>query len=130
MSHFTTIKTQFTALAPLQQALADVRAQFGLGEVRLNALIGGWRGNTTRGDLVVATRNAGYDVGFVKQGDTYDLTADQYGIHDFKIEQLTTALQQRYAYHTVKEKLDQQGFSLVEEEVKDQTIHLVLRRTV
>ena len=47
------------------------------------------------------------------------------------IEQLTTALQQRYAYHTVKEKLDQQGFSLVEEEVKqDQTIHLVLRRTV
>jgi hypothetical protein len=31
----------------------------------------------------------------------------------------------------VKEKLDQQGFSLVEEQVEqDQTIHLVLRRTV
>ena len=44
---------------------------------------------------------------------------------------LTARLTQRYAYHTVKEKLVQQRFALVEEEVKqDKTIHLVLRRTV
>lgn len=131
MSHFTTIKTKFVAIEPLTAALADIRAQFNLGELRQNTAINGWRGNTTRGDLVLATRNAGYDVGFIKTGDTYDLTADQYGIHDFKMEQLTTALQQRYAYHAVKQKLDQQGFSLVEEEQQQGgAIHLVLRRTV
>ena len=44
---------------------------------------------------------------------------------------LTARLAQRYGYHAVKAKLDQQGFSLVEEEVQqDKTIHLVLRRTV
>lgn len=131
MSHFTTIKTKFAALEPLQRALADLRAEFGLGEVRLNDVVKGYSGNTTRADVVVATRNAGYDLGFRKEGDTYSLVADQFGIHDFKLDQITARLTQRYAYHAVKQKLDQQGFSLVEEEVKqDKTIHLVLRRAV
>lgn len=131
MSHFTTIKTQFVAVAPLKKALADVRAEFNLGEVRENALVSGYHGNTARADLVVATRNQGYDLGFRKQGETYELVADWYGIRDIQQANLTARLSQRYAYHTVKEKLDQQGFSLVEEEVKqDKTIHLVLRRTV
>jgi hypothetical protein len=131
MSHFTTIKTQFVAAAPLRKALADVRAEFNLGEVRENALVSGYHGNTARADLVVSTRNQGYDLGFRKQGEAYELVADWYGIRDFKQADLAARLTQRYAYHTVKEKLDQQGFSLVEEEVKqDKTIHLVLRRTV
>ena len=72
-----------------------------------------------------------YDLGFRKQGETFELVADWYCIKDINQGALTARLTQRYAYHTVKEKLDQQGFSLVEEEVKqDQTIHLVLRRTV
>ena len=131
MSHFTTIKTQFVSAAPLKKALADVRAEFNLGEVRENATVGGYRGGTTPADLVVSTRNQGYDLGFRKQGETYELVADWYGIRDVKQADLTARLTQRYAYHTVKEKLDQQGFSLIEEEVKqDKSIHLVLRRTV
>ena len=131
MSHFTTIKTQFVAAEPLKKALADVRAEFNLGEVRENALVSGYQGNTARADLVVSTRNQGYDLGFRRQGESYELIADWFGIRDFKQADLTARLTQRYAYHTVKEKLDQQGFSLVEEEVKqDKTIHLILRRTV
>lgn len=131
MSHFTTLKTQFTVAEPLKQALADVRAEFHLGAVRENALVSGFLGNTTRADLVVSTCNPGYDLGFRKQGETFELVADWYGIRDFQQADLTARLTQRYAYHTVKEKLDQQGFALVEEEVKqDRTIHLVLRRTV
>ena len=131
MSHFTTLKTQFVAEPPLRQALEDVRAEFGLGDIRQNALVGGWAGNTTRADLVLSTRNAGYDVGFRREGDTYNLVADQFGIHDFRLEQLTARLQQRYAYHAVRAKLAEQGFALVEETVEqDRTIHLVLRRAV
>jgi hypothetical protein len=131
MSHFTTIKTQFVVKAHLQTTLAEVRAEFGLGDVRENAVVHGYSGNTTRADLVVSTRNAGYDLGFRKQGDTYELVADWFGIRDIKQEQLVAKLQQRYAYHGIREKLDQQGFSLVEETVQqDTTIHLTLRRTV
>ena len=74
MSHFTTIKIQFVAIEPLKKALADVRAEFQLGEIRANALVSGYQGNTTRADLFVATRNQGYDLGFRKQGDTYTKT--------------------------------------------------------
>ncbi len=131
MSHFTTIKTQFVAAEPLKQALADLRAEFNLGEIRENAAVSGYQGNITRADLVVSTHNQGYDLGFRKQGETYELVADWYGIRDIQQAQLAARLAQRYAYHAVKEKLDQQGFALVEEEVKqDKTIHLVLRRTV
>ena len=90
----------------------------------------GYQGNTTRADLVVSTRNASYDLGFRKHGDTFELVADWYGIKDINQTQLTERLTQRYAYHAVKEKLDQQGFSLVEEVTQDKTIRLVLRRTV
>jgi hypothetical protein len=131
MSHFTTIKTQFAAAEPLKKALADVADSFGFGKVRENAPVNGYEGNTTRADLVVSTRNKGYDLGFRKQGETYALVADWYGIHDFQQEEVTARLAQRYAYHAVKEKLAEQGFSLVEEELaQDKTIHLVLRRTV
>jgi len=131
MSHFTTLKTRFTSAKHLKLALADVRAEFGLGEVRENTVVRGFSGNTTRADLVVGTRNAGYDLGFRKEGETYSLVADWWGIRDIQREQLTARLQQRYAYHAVRDQLAEQGFSLVEEQVhQDQTVHLLLRRAV
>ena len=129
MSHFTTIKTKFVALEPLKQALADVSATFGLGQIRENGVVSGFSGNTTQAELVVSTRNRGYDIGFRKEGDTYSLVADWYGIRDIQKDELIAQLSQRYAYHAVRAKLQQSGFSLVEEtEQQDRTIHLVLRR--
>ena len=131
MSHFTTIKTQFVSKEHLKQALGDVEEEFGLGEVQYDAVVNGYSGGTTPAELVVSTRNQGYDIGFRKDGETYGLVADWYGIRDIQQEQLQSRLGQRYAYHVVKEKLDQQGFAMVEEEVKeDQTIHLTLRRAL
>ena len=129
MSHFTTLKTQFVAKAPLLAALADVAAEFGLGRVRENAVVSGYSGNTTPAEIVVATRNHNYDLGFRRAGETYELVADWWGIKDIQKEALTQRLQQRYAYHTVREQLDQNRFTLVEEKVEaNQTIRLVVRR--
>ena len=129
MSHFTTLKTRFVAKAPLLAAIADVAAEFGLGRVRENAVVSGYSGNTTPADVVVATHNANYDLGFRMSGETYELVADWWGIRDIEKEALTQRLQQRYAYHSVREQLDQNRFTLVEEEVDvDQTIRLVVRR--
>ncbi len=132
MSHFTTIKTAFTDAEPLEKALADVAARFGLSAVRKNAIVSGWQGITTAAELVVSTRNAGYDLGFKKETGHYALVGDWYGIKDIKQDALNQALTQRYAYHTTVQKLvEEQGFSLVEEEQHETgAIHLVLRRSV
>jgi hypothetical protein len=132
MSHFTTIKTTFTDAAPLEKALADVAARFGLSAVRKNATVCGWQGITTTADLVVSTRNRGYDLGFKQEVGHYALVGDWYGIKDIKQDTLTQALTLRYAYHTTVQKLvEEQGFSLVEEEEQETgAIHLVLRRSV
>ena len=130
MSHFTTIKTQFVRVEQLKKALADVRPTFGLGEIRENAPVRGYQGSSTQAELVVGTRNPQYDLGFRKQGETIELVADWYGIRDIPQTDLTRQLTQRYAYHTVREKLQEQGFSLVEELTQEKTIHLVLRRAV
>ncbi len=130
MSHFTTIKTAFTEADPLEKALADVAARFGLSAVRKNATVSGWRGKTTTAELVVSTRNAGYDLGFKQEAGHYALVGDWYGIKDINQTTLTQALTQRYAYHaTVQKLVEEQGFSLVEEEQQETgAIHLVLRR--
>lgn len=131
MSHFTTIKTAIVSKSHLLQALQDVLADFGLGEVRENATVRGYGGQSTQAEVVVSTRNRGYDLGFRREGEAYVLVADWYGLRDVKQDELLSRVQQRYAYHVVREQLDQKGFALVEEEVRpDQTIHLVLRRAV
>jgi hypothetical protein len=132
MSHFTTIKTAFTAAEPLEKALADVAARFGLSAVRRNTTVSGWQGKTTTAELVVSTRNAGYDLGFKQEAGAYALVGDWYGIKDINKDTLTQTLAQRYAYHaTVQKLVEEQGFSLVEEEQQETgAIHLVLRRTV
>ncbi len=129
MSHFTAVKTEFTEEQMLLRALEDVRTEFGLGEIRTLERIRGYAGNTTFAQIVVGTANPEYDLGFVRQGETYSLVADWHGLRKIKPDQLANRLRQRYAYHTVREKLEAQGFSIAEEAVqKDQTIHLVLRR--
>jgi hypothetical protein len=132
MSHFTIIKTAFTEAGPLEKALADVAARFGLSAVRRNTAVSGWRGKTTTADLVVSTRNAGYDLGFKQEAGHYALVGDWYGIKDINQNTLTQALTQRYAYHaTVQRLVEEQGFSLVEEEEQETgAIHLVLRRAI
>jgi hypothetical protein len=132
MSHFTTIKTTFTDAGPLEKALADVATQFGLSTVRKNAIVSGWQGITTTAELVVSTRNKGYDLGFKQEAGHYALVGDWYGIKDIKQDALTQALTQRYAYHaTVQKLVEEQGFSLVEEDQQETgAIHLVLRRSV
>lgn len=132
MSHFTTIKTAFTDAGPLEKALADVAVRFGLSALRKNTTVSGWQGITTTAELVVSTRNKGYDLGFKLEAGHYALVGDWYGIKDINKDSLTQALAQRYAYHTTVQKLvEEQGFSLVEEEQQETgAIHLVLRRAV
>ena len=79
----------------------------------------------------VQTKNTGYDIGFQKAGETYELVADWYGIKDIDADLLIAKVQQRYAYHAVVSRMAEQGFEMVEEQQEeDRTIRMTVRRTV
>ena len=127
MSHFTTVKTQIISEAQLKKALADLNLSYEEGAVEIR----GYGGNRTRVDIRVPTRNPGYDLGFRKQGEVYELVADWWGIKDIQQDAFLRRLTQRYAYHVAKDQLEAQDFTVVEEEVQaDNTIHLTVRRMV
>ena len=88
-------------------------------------------GKTTSVEIKIPTKNPGFDLGFRKQGDTYELVADWWGIKDINQNDLLQQLNQRYAYNVAKDQLESQDFTIVEETVEqDQTIHICVRRTV
>ena len=135
MSHFTTIKTQFVAIDALVKALRDL----GFPKVEAHEQaqpLHGYQGDIRQdtAEIIIRRKFVGRlsnDIGFKRQADgSFAAIISEYDRAKYSTPWLNSLLQ-RYAYHAVKQKLDQQGFSLVEEEVKqDKTIHLVLRRTV
>lgn len=125
MSHFTRLKTKIVEKEYLKQALIDLGYKYQEGNVQVN----GYSGNRTNADLKIFTSNPNYDIGFQKQQDNYEIVADWWGIRDIQQAQFVQTLNQKYAYHAAKSKLEEQGFSLVSEEVEEgNQIHLVLRR--
>lgn len=127
MSHFTTIKTKIVTRDYLKKALDDLNIRYQEGNLEVR----GYGGARTSVEIKIPTSNPAYDIGFRKKGDFYELVADWYGIKDVSQNTFLNNLTQRYAYHVTKDQLDQQDFTIVEEEVQpDKTIHIVLRRMV
>ena len=127
MSHFTRMKTKLVKKEYLLKALSDLNLEVREGVMRVR----GFGGKQTDVEVMVPTRNAGYDIGFRRAGASYELVSSWYGIKDLRPEQLLNQIQQRYAYHAVMDRMAQQGFEVVEEEnQQDRTIHLTMRRAV
>ncbi|OQY48796.1 MAG: hypothetical protein B6242_01235 [Anaerolineaceae bacterium 4572_78] len=125
MSHFTRIKTEMVNRLYLTQALEDLDCHVEVGEAEIR----GYRGNRTKVDLKVPTQYGGYDIGFRKKDNSYEMVADWWGIHGMKPKQFLADVTQRYAYRATRAKLEEQGFNLVEENIQEgNRIHLVLRR--
>ncbi len=125
VSHFTTLKTRIVSMDYLKQALEDLGIQYQEGEVEIR----GYQGIRTPVELCIATSNPEYQIGFRKTDDTYELVADWYGIEDLTREEFLGRVTQKYSYLVAKDLLEQQDFTVVEEEVDaDHTIRLTLRR--
>jgi hypothetical protein len=70
-----------------------------------------------------------YDIGLRKKGNSYEIVADWFGVRGVTQKEFTNKLLQRYAYHATRTKLEEQGFSMVEEKVEETgQIRIVLRR--
>ena len=133
MSHFTTIKTKITDIPSLVAALADVG--FKTVEVHQEPQhLFGYQGDQRAqvAEIIIRRKfvgRASNDIGFKLQRDgTFDAIVSQYDRTKYSQAWLQRLLQ-RYAYHAVRAKLEEQGFALVnEEQHQDAQIHLVLRR--
>jgi hypothetical protein len=125
MSHFSQIKTQIRDLTSLQAALTDLEINWKPGPQAIR----GYQGQTHNAEIVIEQDN-GYDVGFSRNHDQYELVADlQYWQQPLSVQGFINRVTQRYAYHTVVKETTRQGFQLAEQEQnQDGSIRLVLQR--
>lgn len=125
MSHFSQIKTRTRDLDALQKALADLDIVCERG----NVTVRGYRGQTRPAHLVIRQEN-GHDVGFVWNGQEYELVTDvQFWQQRWTLERFLGKVSQRYALHTVLAESAPKGFNVVTQENReDGTLRLVLQR--
>ena len=125
MSHISRIKTQIADREILLETLADLGYEVDHGDLYISSV----GGQKTPVDIKIRLRLS-YDIGFRKNGEFYEIIADWFGVRGEKQKDFTNKVTQGYAYRAVKNKLQEQGFTLVEETQQKGTIQLVLRRTV
>ncbi len=123
MSHFTRVRTRMVEKEYILKALEELGYHPEEGKA-----VKGWFGNRAEAEFKIPSKKWGFDIGFVRNGDAYEMVADWSVIrqHDFVAE-----LTRRYAYWATRAKLEEQGFSLVSEESeKDGQVRLLVRRVV
>jgi hypothetical protein len=123
MSHFTKVKTKIVEMLYLKRALDDMNLEYQEGKVKIR----GYLGRKMAVDLRIRTPE-GYDIGFVKAGDTYEVVADWDMVKTFSRESFVGDVTRRYAYHVVKEQLGVQDYKIVQESRQGETVSLTLRR--
>jgi hypothetical protein len=108
----------------LIQALKDLGYAYEEGELEIRGT-GGRKAHVA----IKINLRLSFDIGFRKSGDAYEIVADWFGVRGLQKKEFTEKVKQRYAYIATRAKLEEQGFTLVSEELGEKgKIHLVLRR--
>lgn len=124
MSHFSRIKTQMTDKKYIFMALKDMGFTYEEGQQEVI----GFGGQKTAVDVRIPLKMS-YDIGLRLKGTAYEIVADWFGVRGLHQKDFTQRLSQRYAYHATRDKLEQQGFQMVEEKQEETgQIRIVLRR--
>jgi hypothetical protein len=124
MSHFSTVRVQIKQGEVLHETLLDLGYT-----IAQNTEVRGYQGKTTIADYVVRQSN-GYDLGFRRVAEEYELVADFWGA---KIDQkqFINAVTQKYAHKLLLKTTLAQGFNVEAEEVmQDGTVRVVVGRWV
>ncbi|HNZ13104.1 MAG TPA: DUF1257 domain-containing protein [Anaerolineaceae bacterium] len=121
MSHITRIKTKITERDYLVQALKDLGYRFEEG----GGITGILRQHAEADFRVWLTPM--FVVGLRHKEDSFEIVADWWG-RTKERNTFVNQLNQRYAYVAARAKLEEQGFTLVEEQEEKGQIRLVLRR--
>ncbi|HEY9663399.1 MAG TPA: DUF1257 domain-containing protein [Allocoleopsis sp.] len=122
MSHFTTIKVEIKNGEILHQVLQELGYR-----VECHGKVRGYQGRKVEADYVIRQPN-GYDLGFRRDGDLYELVADFWGA---KIDQRSflDSINQKYAHKMLMMTVKEQGFDIETEEVlSDGTVRVVVAK--
>lgn len=124
MSHFTTIQVKIKQGEVLREALEALGHR-----VLCNAQVRGFAGGRTQADYVIQQQN-GYDLGFRKAGETYELVADFWGAK-INQKQFIDQVTQTYTHKMLMATVDEQGFDVLEEQtLEDGTVRVVVGKWV
>ena len=124
MSHFTTIQIQIKDGDILYETLQELGYK-----VERNSNIRGYLWKRTRADFVIRQQN-GFDLGFRKNGDAYELVSDFWGAQIDQKAFLEPILQ-TYAHKNLIASARKQGYAIeAQETLEDGTIRLVVGRWV
>jgi len=124
MSHFTTIQVEIKHSDILQQVIQELGYQ-----IETNTQVRGYMGKKTTAEYVIRQSN-GYDLGFRRQGETYELVADFWGAK-INQQEFIQQITQKYAHKTLKTSLNQQGFTIeTEETLEDGTVRVIVGKWV
>jgi len=118
MSHFTTIKVQIKNGELLHQVLEELGYQ-----VESNVQVRGYRGDKTNAEYVIRQSN-GYDLGFRRNGEDYELVADFWGAR-INQQEFINLISQKSARKSLISAWYSEGFNVEEEEtLADGTVRL------
>lgn len=123
MSHISVIRTQIVERDCLLKALDDLGYPYETGNLKLK----GYGGQQTDVEILIR-RPLSADIGLRRNNNSYEIVADWFSVLGIKREEFTQQLLQRYAYHTARTRLEEQGFTLIEETQEKGQIRLLLRR--
>ena len=124
MSHFTTIKVQIKQGEVLLQVLKELGYQ-----VEQNTQVRGYMGDKTNAEYVIKQSN-GYDLGFRKNGEGYELVADFWGA-EINQQEFINNISQKYAHKTLMETIQTEGFNVEEDEfLADGTVRVIVGKWV
>jgi len=124
MSHFSTIKLQIKNGEILQEVLQELGHS-----VAVNTKVRGYGGDSTYAEYVIRQNN-GYDIGFRRQGEDYEIIADFWGAK-INEKQFVNNISQKYAHKTLMTTVEEQGFNVEEQEtLEDGTVRVVVGRWV
>ena len=125
MSHFVRIKTVLREREILKDALRDLGLAFEEGE---SLAIRGDSRQTETAEIVVRA-GGGFDVGFRRSGEEYEIVADWYRVErssSLRRKDLVEAVSRRYAYRVVLAEAREQDLVVEEETLEDGNIVIVL----
>jgi hypothetical protein len=128
MSHYTTIRTEFTDLETLAESVHSLGFQAEKGNaLSLYDYAGVERG---KADLVIRRKHLeklSNDIGFRKVGNKYKVVISDYDEARLGKSKFLRQLTQRYNYLKVKKETAHQGLKLIREETRaDGTIEIVV----
>jgi hypothetical protein len=124
MSHIAQIKSRMVVKDYVLRALDDLGYKYRVGSLT----IGGILAPRQKVDIKVAL---GFlkSIGLRKSGQHFAVLANSDTVSRAKLKKFNQQVTQRYSFHAICDKLEQQGFDLVTEEKQaDGTLNLVLRR--